>query len=153
MYLPQLEIPHVFISGHVSSFKNSKQFIRLKNGQTRLVPSKAWNKYMKNYSWQFKDYKYKKKFKSLFKEESLPLQVGFYFIRSRNQVFDFHNICAGILDLMQDHRWIDDDNIDNILPYPLLIEDKYWHKDASNPGVIITNFKTNNQWIQQLKIN
>lgn len=139
--LLNLKTPHIFLPGHVPSFKNSKRFVRTKNNKTALIGSKTWVKYEKTYGIIFKDAKMKNMFKKLFQEEPLPIHVGFYFIRNRRQLFDFHNICAGVLDLMVHNGWIIDDDIDNILPYPIEINEKYWHKDPTNSGTILVNYK------------
>ena len=66
-----------------------------------------------------------------------PLEIGFHFIRDSKRKFDFHNIVQIVLDLMTAHDYIEDDNMDCVLPYPLKLENKAYSIDKKNPGVWI----------------
>jgi hypothetical protein len=125
----------IYIPGHVPSFKNSK--IKTKLG--KIIPSKSWSTYQKNSKGYYLQNAIK--FRNLVKNLDKPYKIGFFFIRKTNHIFDFHNICAGPLDLMVLYNYLQDDNITEILPYPLKIKDKYYFKDATNPGMYIVVFK------------
>lgn len=76
-------------------------------------------------------------FKTAIGKKNYPLLIGFHFIRGTRHKCDFHNIVQIIADLMVAHKFIDDDNMDCFLPYPLEIEGKYYSYDKENPGAII----------------
>lgn len=130
----------LYIPGHVPSFKNSKRIITSKNklGKIKrsLIASKAWSNYEKNYRIFYKA-RTKGMFKHLFKGESYPLKVGFFFIRKTKQKFDFHNICAGVLDLMQHEEWIPEDDIEHIVPFPFIIDESWHFVDKKFQGLLI----------------
>ena len=71
-------------------------------------------------------------------EKEYPLKVGFHFVRGSKHKCDFHNIVQIIADLMVAHNFIEDDNMDCFLPFPLEIKGSYYSYDKENPGVIIT---------------
>jgi hypothetical protein len=121
----------VYIPGHVPSFKNS----RIKTKQGAIIPSKAWSTYQKESKpfWSVEQ----RTFNKLLIERQKPYNIGFYFIRKTLVKFDFHNICAGPLDLMTLYQWILDDNIDEILPIPLKLSDTFHSKSPKLAGVVI----------------
>lgn len=115
----------IFIKGNVPSSKNSRQW----TGKY-LIMSKTCQKYIK-YSqdeW-FKNYS---KFQEMIKGKEKPYKVGFYFIRDSRRAFDYINALQLPLDLMQDFAWIDDDNMENVIPIILGYE-----VDKENTGVRI----------------
>ena len=116
----------VFIAGNVPSLKNSKQWIpRIK----RLIPSKTVQKYLREYEYQF--------LQKRFVIKPLPAVIGFHFIRRTRHRFDFGNACQILQDLMVKHNWIEDDNMDCLIPVPLKINGKWYTYDKEKPGVII----------------
>jgi hypothetical protein len=78
---------------------------------------------------------------NLVKDLEKPYKIGFFFVRKTLRIFDFHNICAGPLDLMVLYNYLDDDNIGEVLPYPIKVNNKFYFKDATNPGMYIVIFK------------
>ncbi len=66
-----------------------------------------------------------------------PLRVGFHFIRKTRHKYDWPNPLQTVLDEMVRYGWIEDDNIDVIVPYPLKVKGQYTTVDKDNPGVII----------------
>lgn len=42
-----------------------------------------------------------------------------------------------IQDAMVYHKWIDDDNLEEILPFPIQIDNVWYKVDKENAGVII----------------
>lgn len=129
------EVGRVYIPGHVPSFKNSK--MRTKTGL--MIPSKAYRTYLKDYEifWKTKA----TEFKELAKDLDYPYYVAFFFIRKTKHIFDYHNICAGPLDLMSKYGWIPDDDMEHILPVPPQIEGKSHLVDPKNPGCYVCIYK------------
>lgn len=115
----------IFISGNVPSSKNSKQW----TGKM-LINSKTVRNYIKNHSDEW--WENTEKFKEMIKEKEKPYKVGFYFIRDSKRKFDYINVAQLPLDLMQDYNWIDDDDVNNVIPVFLGYE-----VDKENPGVRI----------------
>lgn len=139
----------VFIPGNTPSLKNSK--IKTKNG---IFHSKTVSNYLKNLG--IKEYSASRKilttakgkeniFLGCFNNEFLdmlerserPIRLGFYFIRDSRRKFDFNNANQIVLDLLSAANIINDDNIDEVVPFPLRIESKYYHIDKNNPGVLL----------------
>lgn len=123
----------IFIPGNVPSLKNSKQWIpKIK----KLIPSKTVQKYLEHYEkyWSTERQNFLEKIKGLEK----PYKVGFYFMRKTRHKFDWINAVQICQDLMVKHKWIEDDDCDNILPFPVHpghIGGYCYNKE--NPGVII----------------
>lgn len=116
----------IYIKGNVPSSKNSKQW----TGRM-LINSKTVRNYLKVYEYQFIEYR--EEFIKLIKNKDKPLNVCFYFIRDSKRRFDYVNVCQLPLDLMVKHKWIDDDNAQEIIPIF-----KGYEVDKSKAGVIIS---------------
>lgn len=121
------------IEGNTPSSKNAKQWtgrFLISNKNTQL-----WRKANEQY---FKDNK--DEFKKAVEELDKPYHIYFSFVRKSKHKADFGNLTQGILDEMTKHGWIDDDNLDEILPYPLIDPStKKCHTwDKENPCTIIT---------------
>lgn len=135
----------IFISGNVPSSKNSK--VATSNG---VFHSKTVQKYLqyigvKHYSGTKKTVTEYKKRRNLFKESvgayfqssRYPLFLGVHPVRQTKRKADFHNICQIILDLLVAHQFIEDDNMDYVVPTPLLINNQIYTVDKHNPGVFL----------------
>lgn len=128
-------VQEVFLKGNVPSSKNSKQFIparTTKSGATikpMFLNSKTVANYLRSYEHQFYTPK-------LIITET-PVILGFHFVRDSKRRFDFGNSCQIIQDLMVKFGWIEDDNMDYLIPVPLLVNDKWYSWDKDNPGVLI----------------
>ena len=120
----------IFISGNVPSSKNSKQFVTFKTGEKMLINSKTVRNYIKNHCDEW--WENTGKFKEMIKEKEKPYKIGFYFIRDSKRKFDYINAAQLPLDLMQDYGWIDDDDVNNVIPVFLGYE-----VDNENAGVRI----------------
>ena len=120
----------IFINGNVPSSKNSKQFVTFKTGKKMLINSKTVRNYIKNHSDEWCENS--SKFKEMIKGKEKPYKIGFYFIRDSKRKFDYINAAQLPLDLMQDYNWIDDDDVNNVIPVFLGYE-----VDKENPGVRI----------------
>lgn len=115
----------IFISGNVPSSKNSKRW----TGK-RLINSETVMRYKKNTAdewWQEGI-----KFREMLKGKEKPYKIGFYFIRNSKRTFDYVNVAQLPLDLMQENEWIENDNMENIIPVFLGYE-----VDKENAGVRI----------------
>lgn len=136
----------IFIPFNVPSLKNSK--VKTSKG---IFPSKTVTKYLRNLGIQsysagkkyVKEYKTRENlFRQIFinngwvKPEG-TLVLGIHFIRGSRHKCDFGNMCQIILDLMTAHDFIEDDNMDYLIPMPFKIDDKWYSYDKDNPGVII----------------
>jgi len=100
-----------------------------------FIASKATQKYRKLTAayWLM----HKPAFKAQLAAKTKPIVIGMHFVRGSKHKWDFINPAQTIQDEMTKAGWIDDDNVDEILPVPLLINDSYWSYDKSNPGVYI----------------
>ena len=104
----------IFIAGNTPSSKNSKQFVTLKNGKTLLINSKTVQKYLKESKadWLIN----KNEFLKTLKSKEKPYRIELYFIRDSRRRFDYINAAQIIFDLMQEYRYIEDDDSQNIIP-------------------------------------
>jgi hypothetical protein len=101
----------------------------------RLLDSPSVSKYKKTFGFQWSNKELIDRFKNHCNNK--PIIVGFHFIRDSARKYDFINALQLPLDLMRDNGWIIDDNINEILPIPLLINGKFTTINRENAGVII----------------
>lgn len=115
-----------FIPGNVPSSKNS----RVWTGRY-FIASKA----TRNYEKASKSYyiELAPKFRKATESLSKPLKVAFKFVRGSRRVFDYVNPLQTVQDFMVKNDWIDDDNVNEILP---VFEVYEYNKEK--PGVYIT---------------
>lgn len=120
-----MEDNKIFIKGNVPSSKNSKRWTGI-----TLINSETVMKYKENsyIDW----WKNAKKFQKMIKGKEKPYKIGFYFIRNSRRKFDYVNVAQLPLDLMQEYKWIENDNMENVIPIFLGYE-----VDKKNPGIII----------------
>ena len=121
------------IKGNTPSSKNAKQWtgkFLIANKNTQL-----WRKENEEYFKEHRD-----EFREATKDLRKPFYVYFSFVRKSRHKADFGNLCQAVLDEMTKHDWIDDDNMDEILPVPLVNpETGLCHSyDKENPCTIIT---------------
>jgi hypothetical protein len=136
-----------FIPFNVPSSKNSKQ--KTKTGL--IVNGKAVAKYLrllgvKSYSCRrgskyMEDYKtrpniFAECMKDWIKPEGFS-HIGFHFVRQTMTLFDFNNMTQIIQDLMVAGNYLDEDNINVMLPVNLKLNGKRWNKNKDNPGIYI----------------
>lgn len=138
----------IFLEGNVPSSKNSK--VKTKRG---VFASKTVKKYLQNlgiqkYSVSKKEvlgYKtrpnkfeeLREQFEEQLQDKENPIKIGFHFIRGTKHKFDFHNMVQIVADLLVAHNFIEDDNMDYFIPFPLKYKGKYYSFDKDNPGVFI----------------
>lgn len=138
--------PTIFIEGHVPSLKNGK--IKSPKG---IFSSKTVKRYLNSLGIQ--SYSSSKKIvkgyvtrKNEFEEvreffeknlKNKPYEIGFHFVRKSRHSFDFNNANQLIADLLVAHNIIEDDDMDNFIPFAFKINDNYYSYDKLNPGVYI----------------
>lgn len=132
----------IFIPGNVPSSKNSKQIsmpttkdgrvVKGRNGKKVVIVrhSEQVQKYLKTSEQFYIDMQ--PLFKSFIQDKTKPLQIRFKFNRLTRHNFDYINALQIVQDLMVKHKWIDDDNADELKP---IFDDYEYLPD--NPGVLI----------------
>ena len=115
----------LFLPGNTPSKKNSKQWVG-----KMLINSKTVRNYLKNYEIYWRSNL--NNWKSIIQNIEPPYRVGFYFVRDTKRKFDYNNISQICTDLMKKHGWLEDDNLDCIIPYFLGS-----HVDKENSGAYI----------------
>lgn len=139
----------VFIPYNVPSSKNSK--IATSRGVFHSKTVQAYLKSLgiKSFSVTKQTIEYRKGVNNAFPIEALikafegkskPFVVGVHFVRNNARKFDFHNISQILFDLLVASSVIEDDNMDVVLPVPMLVDDKIYSIDKNNPGVYIKVF-------------
>lgn len=120
----------LFIPGDVMSKKNSKQMVTLKDGRKFLISSK----YVKNYEDSTKHYwkNLRNRFLAEIQNKEKPYNIEFHFVFSSKRKRDYCNMIQLPLDLMQEHEWLEDDDMDTVLPIY-----KPYSVDRFNPGLYI----------------
>lgn len=123
----------IFIPGNVPSSKNG----RVWTGKFS-VESKAVKRYKKQSEseWRNNTEVFKK---ITAKQKQMPLLVGFHFVRGTRHKYDFVNPLQTVQDLMSHYGWIEDDNTDLLIPFPLLIQGQYSSYSYERPGVFISS--------------
>ena len=135
-----------FISGNVPSSKNSK--VKTSKGifHSKTVMNYVRSLGIQHYSPTKKEVKgYVNKpnlflsflgedFISELKNRPLPIKLGFFFRRKNKNRGDFNNLTQIITDLLVAHNLIEDDDMSNLLIYPL---DGGFTYDKKNPGVTL----------------
>jgi hypothetical protein len=106
----------------------------------RLIDSPSVTKYKNTYLNEWDNSENIEWFKSLSKEK--PLLVGFHFIRDSRRRYDFINALQLPLDLMHQYGWIDDDNVEEILPVPLKMNGHFTTLDKEHAGVLFKILNT-----------
>lgn len=123
-----------FIPGNVPSSKNSRILgTNKKTGNPISLMSEVCQRYKKE-SKPFYE-RYVHDFLNVTQGLKLPLRVEFRFVRKTKGKFDFHNAVQIVADLMRDYGWIVDDDVDNLLIAPALVDAVIY--DSLNPGIQI----------------
>jgi len=110
---------------NTASSKNSKRWTGRMLISSKLVLDYEKNTYL---IWQNK----KEEFLELIKGKEKPYRIELYFIRDSKRHFDYINVSQIVFDLMQKHEWIENDDMENILP-----SFSGYHVDKRECGVII----------------
>lgn len=120
----------IFIPGNVPSSKNGKQW----TGKM-LIHSKAMQKYIKNTkgAWQ----ELKEAFLEEIGDKEKPHLIGMHFAKGTRHKFDWVNCVETIQDMMTHHGWIEDDNVEEMIPIPFKRNGYFYTVDKNNPGAYI----------------
>lgn len=149
---PPMKVPDdpkttVFIPYNVPSKKNSYRIIKKKPKNPKpgvfgklyvysLGKSSSINKYeafSEKYYRQYAEW-----FRLLTATYTPPIVVEMQFVRSSQRSrWDFNNASHIVCDMMVTHGWVPDDNIDNLLPIPVLDGRPRWLRDDKIQGVFI----------------
>lgn len=121
---------YIYIPGNVPSAKNSKQ--RTKTG---IISSKASLRYKHDIAPVYAAKR--REFVTTLSSLDPPYNIGFHFIRSTRGRFDFNNMTQMVQDMMVSANWLEDDNVRNMLPFPLMVNDRFVSLSAEMAGVII----------------
>lgn len=120
----------LFCLGNVPSSKNGRRW----TGKY-FIPSKATIKWRKDTKWWWE--KNKDIFKKAINNKEKPLKIGFHFVRGTRHKYDWVNPLQTIQDEMVEMGWIDDDNVDEIIPFPFKHNKKYTSYNKEKPGFYI----------------
>ena len=116
--LPTKLIWSCFIPHNVASKKNSKRIgTNFKTKKPIIINSKLVEKYIKTTTPLYR--KLTAEFKLQTATLEKPIRVGFLFHRQRKNSSDFNNLTQVVTDIMTALKWITDDNMDEILPFPM----------------------------------
>lgn len=107
-----------------------------------LISNKPTLQYEKHNIWYY--IQAKNLFKKYTQQLPKPLHIGFHFIRGTRHKFDFINALQIVQDMMVKTEWIEDDNMDYLIPYATHIDNKYYTYNKEKPGVIIKVLNSNN---------
>ena len=138
----------LFIKGNIPSSKNSKinttkgsfmsktvrNFLSIYGIQKYSVRDKTVTGYARRPNTFML---YKRPFLELVGNKEYPLKIGFHFIRGTKHLADFHNLVQILADMFVAHDFIEDDNMNYFLPFPLEVDGQWYSYDKDNPGVII----------------
>jgi len=134
----------IFIPGEIPSLKNSKVMGKFTPPTVkkwlRTFGISSYNSRRKEVNYFVKipaKYNFKEICKQIADYKDYPLLMGFHFVRNSNRMWDFGNACQIIQDMMVAHDVIPDDNVNYLLPFPMLREGKYWSYSKDTPGVYI----------------
>lgn len=114
-----------FIPGNVPSSKNGRRW----TGKY-FIASKTVMNYRKDTKSIYQQYA--PQFQKELKKHKLPVKIAFTFIRGTKHKFDYINPAQTVQDDMVTHGWIEDDNMEHIIPVF-----KPYKYDKQNPGVEI----------------
>ena len=117
-----------FCPTNTPSSKNSRQFAR-----GRLLPSKATTRWRKETEGWWRDNR--DEFRNIAFKKKKPLKVEFHFVRKSKHKFDFVNPLQTVQDEMTKFDWIDDDNVEELIPFPAEMNGSFYTYDKDNPGV------------------
>lgn len=115
----------IFIPFNTPSSKNGRRYVR-----GRSIGSPSTEKYYKLSLPYWIDYK--DAFKKLLKDKSMPYRIELQFVRGSKRKFDYINPAQTIQDQMVKHKWLEDDNMEQMIP-----SFAPYTYDKENPGCYI----------------
>lgn len=132
--IPSLKNSKIKTSRGVFMSKTTKKFLQKIGIQKYSVRRKEVVEY-KTRPNTFRDIE--KDFKKQIKGKNPPIKIGFHFVRGTKHKFDFHNAVQILADLLVAHNYINDDDMDEFLPFPMKLNNKWYSYDKEKPGVYI----------------
>lgn len=117
----------IFIPQNVPSSKNSKRAFK-----KIVLESLICVEYRKKTEANWQVFKYR--FLEMCKGKEKPYKIEMMFIRNSKHKADFHNLVQLPMDIMVKYGWIEDDNMDEVIPVPAA---KPYAIDKHVPGIII----------------
>lgn len=110
-----------------------------KNGRIwtgrHFIESKATKRWRKETKQWWIDNK--ELFLEVVKDKEKPYKIGMHFIRGTHHKWDGLNPAQTIQDEMVTHGWIEDDNMDEMIPVFYKRKGKYYGYSKDNPGCYI----------------
>ena len=122
-----------FCPGGTPSSKNGKMW----TGK-RFLSSKATMTWRKESEQWWKDNK--EDFKEQLENLEKPYLIGMHFVRKSKHAFDEINPMQTIQDEAVKYDYLDDDNTNEMMPFPLNIDGNWHSYDKEKPGVYIKIF-------------
>ena len=120
----------LFCKENVPSSKNGRRW----TGR-HFVPSTATLKWRRQTSdWWDEN---RDRFLDHVKDKNLPLRIGFHFVRGSRHRYDWVNPVQTIQDEMVKKGWIEDDNVEFLVPVPFKMNKQYSTYNKEKPGVYI----------------
>ena len=132
----------VFIPHNTPSSKNSRRGHFMSATCVKYLKLLGVKKYSSSKK-EVEDYKQRiNLFRQLFKDEGWEkpngrAMIGVHFVINSKRRFDWHNIVQIIFDLMTAHDFIEDDDMDCLIPVPYKRNGKWYTYDKENPGAYI----------------
>lgn len=117
-----------FIPGSTPSSKNGRSAF---NGFS--IASKRTQKWRKATEQEW--IKIKEAFQAELSKFTLPVLIGFHFVRETSHAYDFVNPVQTIQDEMVKHELIGDDNVTQMLPVPLQLDGRFSTRNPDQSGV------------------
>lgn len=131
---PSLKNSKVKTARGIFSSKTVKSYLSKLGIQTYSTSKKTVKGYVKREN-QFE--KLRDLFIRLSNDKGVPILIGFHFVRDSKRAYDFNNATQIIQDLLVAHDFIEDDDIHNMYPIPLMYEGRFHTIDKENPGVYL----------------
>lgn len=89
------------------------------------------------------------------KESDYPVTIGFHFVRDSKREADFNNCTQILQDLLVAHKYLEDDSMTYLEPFPMHLEDsKYcFTVDKEKPGVWLKIIINKNKYGNKVEDN
>ncbi len=135
----------IFIPGNIPSLKNSKVATGKGVFMSKTCRLYLQSQGIKRYSAARKEVDEYKTRRNVFRESigeifhgvEYPVIMGCHFVRDSKRKFDFINACQIFFDLLTAHGFIHDDDMDHLIPTPMLMGGRWYTVDKAQPGVWI----------------
>lgn len=122
----------IFIHLNTPSSKNSKRMIIKEGQKPLLIHSKTVAKYIKQSKVDWLEQK--AAFRHLSGGSSMPQVIGIHFVRGTRHKYDWINMVQIVQDLMVKYGWVEDDNVEFLIPIPFKMKGSYSSYNKERPG-------------------